>query len=115
LKDKSSEVNHINEIKTDNRIENLEECAKSYNCNYGTRNKRIAEKLSGVPLNESHKKKIAETLSEKVIQLTPDGNVIQIYDSAKVANEKTGVDAGHICSCKNGKRKTAGGYVWRRA
>lgn len=115
LKDKGNEVNHINEIKTDNRLQNLEECSDSYNCNYGTRNKRIADKLVGVPLSKDHKNKIATALSEKVIQLTPDGNVIHVYDSAKVASELTGIDAGHICSCKNGKRRTAGGYVWRRA
>ena len=38
------QVNHINEIKTDNRVCNLEWCDEKYNINYGTRIYRCAEK-----------------------------------------------------------------------
>lgn len=39
-----SEVNHINEIKTDNNVSNLEWCDSNYNVNYGTRTYRSSEK-----------------------------------------------------------------------
>ena len=37
-------INHRNEIKTDNRVENLEWCDCKYNCNYGSGLKRRIEK-----------------------------------------------------------------------
>ena len=40
------EINHLDEVKDNNELSNLEWCDASYNTNYGTRNRRIGQKNS---------------------------------------------------------------------
>ena len=42
------EVNHIDEVKGNNNIENLEWCTGKYNSNHGTRNERARKKVRAV-------------------------------------------------------------------
>lgn len=93
------EINHINEIKTDNRLSNLEYCTSKENCNHGTRNARISDKLKGIG-------------AKKVAKLDDNGNILKIYNSRIEAQRETGVDARHIAKCCAGARKRAGGYYW---
>ena len=93
------QINHINEIKTDNRVENLEYCTQAYNCNYGSRNKKISERTKGKN-------------GKRVVQFNKDGSIINTFDSRNAASIATGVDETDIGACCNGKRKSAGGYLW---
>lgn len=86
--DNLPQVNHKNEDKTMNYVENLEWCTNKYNCNYGTRNERMSKKVLCVETNI-------------------------IYPSTREAGRQ--INSSSIVSCLKGRRKTAGGYHWRYA
>jgi hypothetical protein len=96
------EINHKNEIKTDNRVENLEIVTSKQNCNYGTRNKRLSEK------NTANK----ALWCKGVVQKDNDGNVIAEYESRLEAERKTGISNSSISKTCNGKKRTANGFIW---
>lgn len=81
--------------------------------------KAIGEAHKGVPLSEDHKKALSDALkgvnAKKVLQFTKSRELIKEWPSASEASRELGISQTNICGCCNGKRKSAGGYVWRYA
>ena len=83
------EINHKDENKTNNCLQNLEWCDHKYNINYGTRNDKI---------------------KKPILQFTLDGEFIREWDCATDVGREV---CGNICNCLKGKQKTAYGYIWK--
>lgn len=105
------EVNHINEDRNDNSLENLNLMTHKDNINYGTRNERMIEtRLANHNKKGPNKKGPNE---KKILQLDFNGNIIGEFASARDAERKTGCANSHIVECCKGKRKTAYGFLWQ--
>ena len=91
--DNLPQVNHKDECKTNNCLQNLEWCDAKYNNNYGTRNEKAANS-NKIP----------------ILQYDLDGNFIREWSSANDVGREV---QSNICHCLKGRRPTALGYIWK--
>ena len=77
--------------------------------------KAMSDTSKGVQKSEEHKKAIREALSKKIMQLTKSGEFIREWSSMRETSRQLKINCSNICQCCNGKRKSAGGYVWEYA
>lgn len=92
-----AEIDHINTIRTDDRPENLR---------WVDRKTNLAN-----PLSKEHQRQAQNP--KWVIKLNDNNEILHFYQSARQAERETGIDNSRIYDCLNGKRKTAGGYIWK--
>lgn len=85
-------VNHKDENKLNNCVDNLEWCSYKYNNNYGTKN---------------------ESKKVKVNQYDLEDNFIKTWDCISRVEKQLKINHRNICLCCKNKRKSAGGYKWK--
>ena len=94
-----AEINHKNELKYDNRAENLEWVNHLTNLTYNGRNRKVGEKLKGrAPFNR------------KCVVMFKDGSKVQEFNSVVSAGEWLGVSECTIRDCIYGIRNQVRGY-----
>ena len=86
------QVNHKDENKDNNCVNNLEWCSSKYNINYGTRNKKISKRVNQYDIN---------------------GNFIKNWESISSIYKNLKISRSNILNCCKGIYKQAGGYVWK--
>ena len=92
------EVNHKDENKLNNCVDNLEWCDGCYNLHYGTRIERIINKK--------------KPLYIKIIQKDKNKNIIKIWENIDEIVCNNNYHRSNIYKCCQGKLKTAYGYIW---
>ena len=85
-------INHIDEDKTNNKIDNLEWCTHKYNNNYGNNTKKLCK---------------------PVLQYDLQGNFIKEYYGANEAGRQTGINCTNISKCCRGERRKTKGFIFK--
>lgn len=99
-------IDHINTIRTDNRIENLRWVTHKEN-----QNNYLTKYHLSVGGKGKHKNR--KDLSKPVYKCTLDNQIISEYPSLQEAARQNGIPATNICKNIKGKYKSAGGYIWK--
>ena len=90
-----NEINHKDEDKSNNRVDNLEWCSLEYNINYGTSTRRRSIKMG-----------------KRIYAYSLKGEFLATYFSIREAERVTGVKKQSIMPVID-KNKTAGEMFWR--
>ena len=107
---KGGEVGALGYKHTPDALKKISEASKGRKIRKLTPEQKLRISKSCTGMKRSY---VSDLKSKKVYQYTKDGLFIRSFKSAIEAQIKTGISESNICSARNGKRKTAGGYIWK--
>ena len=104
---KGFDVHHLNQNKTDNRLQNLVYLTRSEH----RRLHSIGNKNNcGKKLSEQSKAKIRDSKKKKQVYCV---QLDRVFAGVRIAAQELSLYYGNIIKCCQGKRKTIGGYHWQ--
>ena len=98
------EINHINEIKSDNRVTNLEWCTRWYNVHYG-------KNANGTNYGKRGRRK--SNSYKALLQYTMDMELVNTWESLRQATETGLYTESGIRHSITGRQKHHKGYIWK--
>lgn len=99
------QVNHKDEVKSNNVVDNLEWCSAQENANYGTRIQRQKQTYKDNYKNGKN----------KVVKKVFCVELNKTFDCITSAQEELGIWRSAIAKVCTGKQNTAGGFHWKFA
>ena len=109
-------INHKDENKSNNNVENLEWCTYKYNLNYGSAQKnRIANTDCKSEARKAAARRNGKLSSKPVVQYDMSGNVINTFPSISEAQRVMHISGITSCCKRRTRYSHVGGYVWRYA
>lgn len=95
-------INHKDENKLNNNIENLEWCTAKYIINYGTCKER-----------RNQTKRETSNLFKVTMQYNLDGTFVKEWKSTKEIERELGFSNQGVSACCRGIRKSFNGFIWK--
>lgn len=103
-------INHKDENRLNNQVENLEWCDQKYNLNYSLSRRKPNKKKRRCNITYTPKK-----YKEKVFQKNMNGEIVHEYSTVSEAARNNKMSLKSLIACCKGERKTAYGYKWEFA
>lgn len=102
------QVDHIDGSRHNCVVSNLRWVTSAENCANPITYERMLKATRENPVSGNK-----SPYSRRISQWTIDGKFIKMHESIQLASKEVNCCSANIGQCANGRRKTAGGYIWK--